>query len=89
MIIRLIITIAIIYFLYKLLRGVILLLRGNTTNPVDREITNREDLVEDPWCHTYVPQSTAYQAIIEGRKVYFCSRDCYEKFREKSREQQG
>jgi len=39
-----------------------------------------EDLVEDPCCRTYVPKSSAYTADIDGRKTYFCSRDCYLKY---------
>jgi uncharacterized protein len=88
-IIRLIITIAIIYLLYKLVRGVLLLSGGGKGNPGDREIANREDLVEDPFCHTYIPQSDAYRTTIEGRTVYFCSRDCSKKFREENKKQQG
>ena len=88
MIVRLIITLAIIYFLYKLIRGIMLLSGRGTENPGDREIANREDLVEDPFCHTYIPQSEAYRTTIEGRKVYFCSRDCCKKFRQESRKQQ-
>jgi YHS domain-containing protein len=87
-IIRLIVTIAVIYLLYKLVRGIMLLSSGDRTNPGDREITSREDLVEDPWCHTYIPQSDAVQATIEGRTVYFCSRDCYKKFKEQGKKRQ-
>jgi uncharacterized protein len=87
-IIRLIVTIAVIYLLYKLVRGIMLLFWGDRMNPGDREITNREDLVEDPWCHTYIPQSNAYQTTIEGRKIFFCSRDCYKKFKEEGKKRQ-
>lgn len=42
--------------------------------------TEGEDLVEDPYCHTYVPQSQAHKASIDGQDVYFCSEKCLEKF---------
>jgi len=39
-----------------------------------------EDLVQDPFCKTYVPKSQAYLNEIEGRQQYFCSRECCEKY---------
>lgn len=39
-----------------------------------------EDLVQDPFCRTYVPKSQAYLKEIEGRQQYFCSRECCEKY---------
>jgi uncharacterized protein len=43
-----------------------------------------EDLVEDPNCHTYVPVSDAFRATIDGKTLYFCSKECYRKFQEKN-----
>ncbi len=42
-----------------------------------------EDLVEDPHCHTYVPLSEAFRVDVDGKTLYFCSKECYKKFREK------
>ncbi|HTZ41397.1 MAG TPA: YHS domain-containing protein [Syntrophales bacterium] len=42
-----------------------------------------EDLVEDPHCHTYVPVSEAFRVKADGKTLYFCSEECYRKFREK------
>lgn len=41
---------------------------------------NGEDLVQDPFCKTYVPKSQSYIREIEGQETYFCSRECCEKF---------
>jgi len=51
------------------------------TPPIPREIGRGEDLVEDPYCHTYVPVSVAYRAHINGKIVYFCSQGCFENYR--------
>ncbi len=48
----------------------------------DRRIKG-EELVEDPQCHTYVPVSVAYRVSVDGKTLYFCSKECYRKFREK------
>jgi YHS domain-containing protein len=39
-----------------------------------------EDLVEDPYCHIYVPMSQAHKATIDGQVLYFCSEMCSEKY---------
>ncbi len=39
-----------------------------------------EDLVEDPYCHTYVPKSSAYKTIVSGKTLYFCCKRCFEEF---------
>ncbi len=40
-----------------------------------------EDLVQDPFCKTYIPKSQAYPKEINGRMHYFCSSECFEKYR--------
>ena len=40
-----------------------------------------EDLVEDPYCHTYVPLSSAYKVSLDGKTAYFCSQKCFEMYR--------
>jgi YHS domain-containing protein len=39
-----------------------------------------EDLVQDPFCKTYIPKSQAYIHDIEGKETFFCSKDCCEKY---------
>lgn len=39
-----------------------------------------EDLVQDPYCKTYVPKSQAHMMEIDGEKHFFCGRECCEKF---------
>lgn len=47
---------------------------------VDDASSGREDLVQDPFCRTYVPKSQAYIQEIDGRQQYFCSKVCCEKY---------
>jgi YHS domain-containing protein len=47
---------------------------------VDDKPSAGEDLVQDPFCRTYVPKSQAYVREIEGRQQFFCSRECCEKY---------
>jgi len=39
-----------------------------------------EDLVQDPFCKTYVPKSQAYVKEIDGKPHYFCGKECFEKY---------
>jgi len=41
-----------------------------------------EPMVQDPFCHTYLPKSAALHQEIGGRSHYFCSRQCADKYRE-------
>lgn len=78
MIFKLIIVIAVAYLLYKLIRA------WNTVKgPSKADLpAGGEDLVEDPFCHTYVPVSHACRTVIDGKTVYFCSQKCLEMYNE-------
>ncbi len=47
---------------------------------VDATPSKGEDLVQDPFCRTYVPKSQAYVKEINGRQQYFCSSECCAKY---------
>jgi YHS domain-containing protein len=39
-----------------------------------------EELVQDPYCQTYIPKRTAVRKKVAGKDYYFCSKDCVRKF---------
>lgn len=39
-----------------------------------------EELVQDPYCKTYVPKRTAVRKRVDGRDYYFCNRECLRMF---------
>jgi uncharacterized protein len=39
-----------------------------------------EEMVRDPYCHTYLPRSQAIRRKIRGQEHFFCSPGCLEKF---------
>ncbi len=41
-----------------------------------------EELVQDPYCQTYVPKRTAFRKKVKGRDYYFCTKECLKKFLE-------
>ena len=86
MILRLIVLGVIFYLVYRLIRLLLPPGQGRRRDELGNRVANREDLVEDPCCHTYVPEGDAYLASIDGKTVYFCSRKCYKQFREQRKE---
>ena len=43
-----------------------------------------EELVQDPYCQTYIPKGSAVKKRITGRDCYFCNPECLRKYLEKS-----
>jgi uncharacterized protein len=39
-----------------------------------------EELVQDPFCLTYVPIRNAFRRKVDGKDVFFCSPECAERF---------
>lgn len=82
MFLRFIVTAVIIYLVYRLARGLFL----SSAKPPDKfperdAAIEKEDLVMDPYCNTYVPISDAYRASMNGKTVYFCSEECFNKYK--------
>jgi hypothetical protein len=46
-----------------------------------RQAAVGEDLVQDPQCLAYVPQSRAIPASVGGEALRFCSEACAERYR--------
>ena len=74
-----------------LLVGAILLYRWYQKAPEekteDAEPSSAEpastEMVQDPNCSTYVPETEAIKATIAGRDYCFCSEKCAESYRKK------
>lgn len=82
MILRIVIAFLIFYLIYKAAKMLFLPAdRKPEHPPIHQKAIKGEDLVEDPYCHTYVPLSSAYKTSIEGKTVYFCSQKCFERYR--------
>jgi len=39
-----------------------------------------EELVQDPYCQTYIPKRSAVKKKIAGRLYYFCSQECLKNY---------
>lgn len=70
---------AILYhFLRSMIRG-LFAPSGRRTKPREESLPS-EELVQDPFCRTYVPIRSALRRKVDGRELFFCSRECAERY---------
>jgi YHS domain-containing protein len=48
--------------------------------PLNRSASG-EVMVQDPQCGTYLPVGDALKKTIHGQDHYFCSKECFDKFK--------
>lgn len=79
--IRFVIFAVLCYILYRLIRSLVLpppKKPGKPFTPSGPIIT--DEMVIDPHCNVYIPKREALTATIAGETVYFCSKECREKY---------
>jgi len=82
MIIRILLLTVLLYLVFLLVRSFAASIARRKQVMTRRPASvQSEDLVQDPVCRRYVPESEAIKASINGRTLHFCSRECLEKFR--------
>jgi YHS domain-containing protein len=42
-----------------------------------------EELIQDPYCQTYIPKKSAIKKKIAGRVLYFCNQECMKNYMNK------
>jgi uncharacterized protein len=74
---RLIILGILAYLLYRVVKGVFSpstkIERGRGGGVID-------EMVQDPYCKTYIPRRESVKRVIQGEEYLFCSDDCADKF---------
>jgi YHS domain-containing protein len=81
---RILVSLLVLYFLYRLIKRLLL---KKEKGYLPGHYRKGEELVQDPQCGTYVPVSDAQHLERNGEKVYFCSRECREKYIENDKDQ--
>ncbi len=78
--VRFLLFILFFLLLYTILRHLIrnLLLQWKKLN---RQV-EPEELVQDPYCQTYIQKRTSVRKRVGGRNYYFCDKECLRKFLE-------
>jgi uncharacterized protein len=83
--IRLIFFIILIYILYSLVKRVFG--AGSKISGRDSSSGVISEMVQDPFCKTYIPRNEAYRAVLGGEEILFCSRECAEKYKDEVKNQ--
>lgn len=75
--IRLLIYAIIIYLVYRLAKSFL-----GTGKKIDRTPTGGviDEMVQDPFCNTYIPRREAIRRVVRGQEFFFCSEECAERF---------
>ena len=76
--IRFLILAVLFYILFRVLFGG----KKKLSDKAEELPVNEDILMEDPVCHTYVPQSSAIKTEKNGEMYYFCSQKCCDEFKE-------
>jgi len=82
-VIRFIFIALLVYLLYRLIRGIFIAApkqqarRDPASGPAIVD-----EMVIDPVCRVYIPRREALTARVAGETVYFCSRECMNKYLE-------
>ncbi|NWF93805.1 MAG: hypothetical protein HXY46_12890 [Syntrophaceae bacterium] len=67
------------YVLYFLIKDILLFRkrRDGRSEP--------EELVEDPYCKTYIPKRSAIKKRVGGKDHFFCNPDCLKRYLEEKK----
>ncbi len=74
---RLLLWLLIGYVVYMIIRGM-----GRKEIPPQGPKDTATETHKDPVCGVYVSQEDAVVGNLEGERLYFCSMECLEKFRD-------
>jgi uncharacterized protein len=74
---RLFILAILLYILYRLIKGSFKqrgkIFKGRRDGVID-------EMVQDPYCKIYVPRRQAVRRVMGGSEIFFCSKECADRF---------
>jgi YHS domain-containing protein len=78
------------YLGYRALKA--LFLPGQSSSKIDTKGQGAaidDIMVKDPLCETYFPQRKGIKGVVKGETLYFCSKQCRDKYVEETRKASG
>jgi uncharacterized protein len=81
---RLLILLGIIYLCYRAVKS--WMLQGGSPKKEVFDTTDAQIddvMIKDPYCEIYFPRKDGVHLRINGKDLYFCSKECRDKFVEK------
>jgi uncharacterized protein len=81
---RLLILLGIIYVCYRAVKSWMLQGGSPRRTVFNKNAAQIDDvMIKDPFCEIYFPKKDGVHLRIDGKDLYFCSKDCRDKFVEK------
>lgn len=78
---RLLILLGIIYLCYRVLKSWMLQGRSPQKTVFNKTAGQIDDvMIKDPFCEIYFPKKDGVHLRIDGKDLYFCSKECRDKF---------
>ena len=76
--VRFIILILLGYLVYRTIKGLF-----GSNKEIDRTVDGGiiDEMVQDPFCKTYIPRRESIKRVINGNEYHFCSEECADKFK--------
>ncbi len=71
---RIIVILILLIVLYYLIRRALQDFRGRGVS--DQLPVDKDQMVQDPVCHVFVPRGSAVRQVIGGQTYCFCSKGC-------------
>lgn len=71
-----------LFILFFILYYILLNFLRNILRPSKRmnQDSQAEELVQDPYCQTYIPKRSAVKKKIAGSMLYFCNQECLKNY---------
>lgn len=73
---RLILYLIILAVVYWVIKRALFPPKSKMTQPKETV----EELVQDPVCRCYISKNQSYVVSFRGEKLFFCSKECYNKY---------
>ena len=82
---RLLVLMGLLYFCYRFLKSWVLKEKSSQKEAFENKTSEMIDnvMVKDPYCEVYFAKRDGVHLNFKGRDVYFCSKECKDKFLEK------
>lgn len=82
--IRLIVIIVIVYFAYRGFRSWLRQLGSDRAGSAESRPEIDDEMVQDPYCQTYIPKRDGLRTRVGGEVLYFCSETCRDRYIDES-----
>lgn len=83
---RLLVLVGLLYLFYRLLKTWVLKETSSQKAAFEKKADLIDDvMVKDPYCEVYFAKRDGVHLTFKGKDVYFCSKECKDKFLEKQK----